>query len=409
MPDITTMITLLGGIESAELTVHQERCTKVRNRNSSCQRCVDACTSGALSFDEGELVVSAELCVGCGTCATVCPTEALEARNPADVEFLHSCTAVFDAGQREIVVACSPLLDAERDGYDRSLVVEVRCLGRVDETVLATLTAMGSDKIICAHASCASCSNSRGEQTYLLVQKTYRALMQAWDYQDMMQITAGLPKHVKLSKRLARKTNDVDGISRREFFTQVRLGAKARMASTLEKVIPAEGLAVSSPGQHTPSKPAVHVTRVMRDGTLPHFIPNRRERLLEQLNRLGSPTADYLDTRLWGHMSFDRELCSSCRMCATFCPTGAIDKFDDEDGTIGIEHYPADCVQCRLCQDICPTGAARLQSKVPIRELVEGIVERHEMDAPLRGLSSPHSIITSIKQLFNDSNINDRP
>jgi ferredoxin len=221
-----------------------------------------------------------------------------------------------------------------------------------------------------------------------------------------------MPKSVRLGKREARMSDDVNGMSRRQFFTQLKTGAQQVMVEAAE-----QHLATHDPGQPERSGPdgtgkegaKLPVARVMRDGTLPHFIPNRRERLLDRLDTLGQPQAEYLDTRLWGHIERDDALCNSCRMCATFCPTGAIYKFDDPDGRFGIEHYPADCVQCRLCEEICPTGAIRLNSRVPVKELVEGVIETHTMRPQVRKPSAPDSIMVSIKQLFGDNNINDRP
>ena len=56
-------------VDSGAIRVHRERCAKVRNRNVDCLKCAAACTSGCLSLDDGELVIDASKCVGCGTCA----------------------------------------------------------------------------------------------------------------------------------------------------------------------------------------------------------------------------------------------------------------------------------------------------------------------------------------------------
>ena len=61
-------------------------------------------------------------------------------------------------------------------------------------------------------------------------------------------------------------------------------------------------------------------------------------------------------------------------MCATFCPTGAIAKFDDADGTLGVAHTPGDCVKCGSCGDVCPAGAITLLYAVPVSWLTDGTV-----------------------------------
>ena len=66
--------TAFAAVDSGAIRVHRERCAKVRNRNVDCLKCAAACTSGCISLEDGELVIDASKCVGCGTCATVCPT-----------------------------------------------------------------------------------------------------------------------------------------------------------------------------------------------------------------------------------------------------------------------------------------------------------------------------------------------
>ena len=78
-------------VDSGAIRVHRERCAKVRNRNVDCLKCAAACTSGCIALVGGELTIDAAKCVGCGTCATVCPTCALESLNPSDAELKAAC------------------------------------------------------------------------------------------------------------------------------------------------------------------------------------------------------------------------------------------------------------------------------------------------------------------------------
>ena len=95
------------------------------------------------------------------------------------------------------------------------------------------------------------------------------------------------------------------------------------------------------------ARPAVRPAHVQADGTLPHFVPLRRHALLDALADLGGkPATVELDTRLWGHITIDMGKCRSCKMCAVFCPTGALQKYVGEGGHGGVEYYPAECVHC---------------------------------------------------------------
>ncbi len=84
----------------------------------------------------------------------------------------------------------------------------------------------------------------------------------------------------------------------------------------------------------------------MKDGTLPHFIPRSARAIAGRIGAARGACERQAETRLWGAVVIDGTKCVSCRMCATFCPTGAIAKFDDADGTLGVAHTPGDCVKC---------------------------------------------------------------
>ena len=350
--------TAFAAVDSGAIRVHRERCAKVRNRNVDCLKCAAACTSGCISLEDGELVIDASKCVGCGTCATVCPTCALESLNPSDAELKAACLRAVRGD--EVVIACSQMEAALGDLLVPGAAAFVVCAGRVDESLLAGLAAEGVGRV-----------------TVL------------WG-DDLEVVVTDVPPASILAEGADEAAAETVRVA---YFAQVRSCPPLREA---------EGVRVgSSAGQDAPKHPA-HSLHVMKDGTLPHFIPDRRERLLDALAQLGEPEGDKLETRLWGAVVIDGTKCVSCRMCATFCPTGAIAKFDDADGTLGVTHTPGDCVKCGSCRDVCPADAITLLDAVPASWLTGGNRHRYVMTPrPVSLTDNPHQILDTFRLDFN--------
>ncbi len=116
------------------------------------------------------------------------------------------------------------------------------------------------------------------------------------------------------------------------------------------------------------------------------------------------PVADEVTSRLWGQVSIDAEACRSCRMCATFCPTGALTRFEGPDGAIGLDHRPYRCVQCRLCENICMTGALTVSDTVSLADFEQGRVHRISLDAPTWTPNKPDSIFRKMNQVIGGEN-----
>lgn len=136
MARLTDMLGLISKLQSPKITVHQERCVLVRNGNADCLRCAQACTAGCIAYDGESLTVSPERCIGCGTCATVCPTCALEAHHPGDAALLAACQQAGALMEGVVPIGCGQLLDQAAGRYDEEKIVRVECLGRVDESLL---------------------------------------------------------------------------------------------------------------------------------------------------------------------------------------------------------------------------------------------------------------------------------
>ena len=265
----------------------------------------------------------------------------------------------------------------------------VVCAGRVDESLLAGLAAEGVGRVTVLCGDCDHCAQRHGRDTAELVAETARQVLATWG-DDLEVVVTDVPPASILAEGADEAAAETVRVA---YFAQVRSCPPLREA---------EGVRVgSSAGQDAPKHPA-HSLHVMKDGTLPHFIPDRRERLLDALAQLGEPEGDKLETRLWGAVVIDGTKCVSCRMCATFCPTGAIAKFDDADGTLGVTHTPGDCVKCGSCRDVCPADAITLLDAVPASWLTGGNRHRYVMTPrPVSLTDNPHQILDTFRLDFN--------
>ena len=391
---------LFEKLESQSLAVQPSRCVVVRNRNASCRRCAEACPTGAIRVEGNDLAVAPEHCVGCGTCATVCPTAALESKKPDDKELLRAAVAAMQANDGAAVIMDAAMHAVAEGKYDPAKVVVVKSLGRVDESLIAVLAAGGATSIVLV-AGPVEDASAASDRTAQLVCDTAALLLETWGSDVSVKLTSKLPRSVRRTEPAEFDTG------RRGFFSSVRDEARAAAAITAEHVV-REKL-----GAEEPEEPKF--AKVAEDGTLPHFLPERRGRLLLALSNLGSPEDVMIDTRLFGHVIIDGEKCTSCQMCATFCPTEAIRKFGDaataaETGKpFGIDHYTGRCVQCHCCEDICPTGALTLSTDVFATDVTKrGRSERIPMKPRKHKVNDPKSIVNAMSDLLGVPNVYER-
>lgn len=439
-------IGILADMQSSAVTVRQERCAQVRNRNAHCMKCAEACTSGCISIEGGRLHVDAAKCVGCGTCATVCPTCALETHNPNDAELLTSCqTAAHDG---KVAIVCHPLRLALEGLVDTDRVAEVVCLGRVEESLVSRLAADGITEMDLCHGDCQMCSQRHGLDCARIVAESANELLSAWGSSAHVTIADEVPAFALLDSsntasaqarvkayfselqgnepiavpKAEHVIGNMDAIQETDSacgrvgfppsLEIVKDAGRFDASDTSVKSAPhtTEGAAISQDGTRRRSartSEAPSLLKVMKDGTLPHFLPDRRAKLLDALSVIGSPKTESLRTRLWGCVVINGATCSSCRMCATFCPTGALSKFDNDDGTFGVEHYPGDCVKCDTCREICPEQAISILDDVKPMYLTEGAVHTYRMKPRAVRMNDEHQIWHTM-QLQTDGDIWER-
>lgn len=397
MADVANLVELFRKLESRDIIVHQQRCVRVRNKNASCTKCSDACTSKCITIEDNELFIEPGNCIGCNTCCTACPTCALEARKPTDAELLRTAVEAMRAAGGEAVLAAESIVQAAGEYLKPGLVVPVVNLGRVDETLILGLVNAGAKRVTLVQPRVLDEAQIKGIETAKMVCESANTLLEVWGQTARARVSETFPVVVRVEKA------EYDE-SRRRFFETVASEAKdvgfVAAAHVVDRTLD-EGM---------PEFDLFTQLKVGDDGTLPHFIPDRRERLLNALARMGEPADEMVETRLWGHVIIDTDACTGCRMCATFCPTGALYKYTDEKDPMdtGIEHSPADCVKCRCCEDVCPQGAIEISDAVFAVDLMDGAVERYPMGPDITQQKKTHFMYDKLKSLIGDPYIYER-
>lgn len=382
------MINLIDEMNSPLLAVEPQRCVLVRHRNGECLRCAAVCTTGAISLGEEGIVVSPEKCIGCGTCASACPTGCLTAANPTDEELFGAVEAALAENEGRVAIACERAFAMasgnrmKRDSCDATApsfvpgkiagatsdgrpLVGVVCLGRVDESLLVEATARGARSIQLISGPCESCPHRCGgalSDEIIVSAKTLLAALGTPSPIDRIRLQhASDTREILRLRPTASAQDDTNAVN------------AATVADASEDCLSESGYPVAPPtGESQQDSREPQFAHVQADGTLPHFVPERRLRLFNSLKALGTPAAPTVTTRLWGQVTIDTELCRSCRMCTVFCPTGALTRFDAANDAFGVEHRSALCMQCRLCETICPEQAITVAEEVSADEFLSG-------------------------------------
>ena len=359
MPNLIDIVEVAEALESKAVFLAPDRCTVVRNRHSSCRKCSDACPTDAVGAVDNVLSLDSELCVACGACTVVCPTEALIPLQPLDEDLAEAvANAVVAAGGRA-GFACARI--ASKHLGDPSKFAEVPCLARMEESVLLELAARDVRDIQLVDGTCSTCKFRANVPGIDATVASANQLLAAQGSDIRVERASAFPDDVLLEDK-----RSLLGASRRGFFSQAKGTALTAAEKTVEVAFIKKGGAAAQTLRER--------LRMSDAGTLPQFNPVRRMHVLDAMDSLGPSVVPEIDTRLFGSVQIDAEACSSCGMCAVFCPTGALKKSDlvpEEGEGSFLEFSASDCVQCNLCADACLKSCLEVSSVVSTDELFD--------------------------------------
>jgi ferredoxin len=287
------------------------RCAHGQGALSGCTRCRDACSGGAIFFDDDDLQIRPANCSGRGTCAAVCPTGALRPAEDEVTPMLEEIRALAGRGEDDLsAIFCTAPMPAETLQH-----LKERLPGPI-VTLHSQLPAAPGPEAWLAALALGACR----------------------------VISLGDPSHPVQQK-------------------QVRL-ARAILA----------GFNLNGPARLLGPVGAADEGWIDRAFPLPPIVPatwkpagEKRALLWQAIDHLyeqvpgGSPQAPLPAGAPLGEVCLDATRCTLCMACVGVCPTGALRHAADRPQ---VRFRERDCIQCGLCRRICPEQAVTLSPRV---------------------------------------------
>jgi ferredoxin len=302
-------------------------CAHSRSQKQGCTKCIDACGTVAIRPDGEKVRVEPHLCMGCGTCATVCPSGALTYAYPSPAHLglrLRTLLATYaKAGGRD---ACL-LVHGRRGGEAlakyarrgrglpaRVIPVEVHNIDAVGLDLWLAALAWGAVEVV---AMVEGDDLARYDDVVGFQMRLGDTIAQALGYQG---------RHFR-----SVAADSAEALDAALWGRGAPLGVRvpATFAATVEKRTTI-GLALEHLAQHAP-------------------VPQQVIALPQ-----GAP---------FGAIAIDADKCTMCLACVGSCPEGAI---LDNPETPQVRFVERNCVQCGICEKTCPERAIALVPRLDL-------------------------------------------
>src|SRR5206468_6213259 len=318
---------MVGEFEKPRFFAYNEKiCAHSRSSKTGCTQCIDVCSTGAIAPDGDHVKVDPHLCMGCGGCATVCPSGAMTYAYPRVPDLgarLKRLLSVYaQAGGKD---ACLLL---HNTGDSRGLIAKLARRGRGLPARVIPLevhhpASIGIDVLLAALAYGAS-------QIVVLATPKESA-----EYGEATKKQMGFAQSIATAL-------GYEGAHFRLLATDAVAG--------LEKELWALAPAV------TVSKPATYNLAAEKRATL--------EFAIEHLARLAPEPQETIALGAgapYGQVLVDKQTCTLCMACVGACPESAL--VDGRDRPM-LKFIERNCVQCGLCENTCPEDAIALAPRL---------------------------------------------
>jgi len=359
--DLKTLLAwreLVGEFEKPRFfSYKQQLCAHSRNEKTGCTACIDVCSASAITSDKHrqQIKVNPNLCVGCGTCSTVCPTGAISfAYQRASDQGVRMKTLLANylrSGGKDAV----RLLHSQGKGAQlmsdrvRAAQLEKRqkdgthgVPARVLPMALWHTSSLGLEVWLTAVAYGAS-------QVWVLLTD-----------EEAPQYAAALAQQMAVAQAILSGL----GYTGEHFrLLQVR---DARDLAEVDRAL--QAAPAQAPARHAGF--AVQLDkRATLELALDHLVTHAPQPAAERiaLPATGSPL---------GTLAINKDACTLCLSCVNACPANAL---ADNAQAPQLRLLEKNCVQCGLCVTTCPEKALSLVPQLNLTPQRKAHVVLNEM------------------------------
>ena len=326
---------MIGEFEKPKFFAYKESlCAHSRSKKSGCNQCIEVCSTRAISSAGDKIKVDPHLCMGCGACATVCPSGAMTYQYPRVPDRGAQMRAMLNAyrlANTSDAVLPRPvlLIHNATDGRAALAGLAAGLPAHVLPLEAWHVASTGLDLLLGAIAYGAAGV----------------AILSAGS--EAPEYAIALRREMKLGDTILNQLGYAG-----THFSWIRAD-EANTALSL-------GGAMAQTQPETVTKPATFHLGSDKRGTLEFVI----EHLLKEakLKPLEIPLPP---NSLFGRVNVDVDKCTLCLACAGACPESAL--MDGADYP-RLKFLERNCVQCGLCASTCPENAITLTPRLLLTE-----------------------------------------
>lgn len=309
----------VGEFEKPKFFLYNESiCAHSRSRLDGCNRCIAVCSTEAIRGNGNRVYVEPHLCMGCGACATVCPSGAMQYNFPSVSYWGGKLKAILEAyrdagGENAVVLLHDP-------GEGAALLQSAQLPDNVIPFETFHIASIGLDRLLGAIALGAN---------------------------RVVILTTGseAPQYVAaLREQMAIGEQTLEGLGYGSGHLHL-VDAKGLQALA--------ELPVAVVPENAASFRLFDEKRTTLDFCIEHFVRHAPATLPEEIALTGGAP--------YGTVEVKAESCTLCYSCVSACPAAAL---QDGAGAPMLKFVERNCVQCGLCENACPEDAISLRSRL---------------------------------------------